>query len=384
MITLEGASGSGKTRLGTEFLQWCSVQNATILQGHAFEGSSTLPFQPLIDALRVRIEQENAPDDLLPDVWLAELSRLLPELRERYPDLVVPHNEDAIIRTQIFEAVARLCHALSRQRVLVLFLDDLHWANPDLLGGIYYLIQRWQQSCSAIMVILSFRPDQENNAATSLTDWSKKLRRLMPSVVHQPLQPFLASDILYLLQSLTATIQEETLFSFALPAETSAEHLDVLAEKLYALTNGHVLYTIETIKSLIEQKAFSSLQKLLHTHEKISDLVQDMLPASIQEHILLCLKQSTPAAQALAMAIAIQGPDASFEQLCGTAKLSENESLAALDELQDLALLRQNTEQDEHPYRYLFTYSKTSEILKATASKTRYQLMLSRTRSAAS
>jgi hypothetical protein len=40
------------------------------------------------------LEQENAPGDLLGDLWLAELSRLLPELRERYPDLVAPSGDE--------------------------------------------------------------------------------------------------------------------------------------------------------------------------------------------------------------------------------------------------------------------------------------------------
>jgi DNA-binding SARP family transcriptional activator len=45
-----------------------------------------LPYQPLVEAVRQRLEQENAPEDLLDDLWLAELSRLVPELRVRYPD----------------------------------------------------------------------------------------------------------------------------------------------------------------------------------------------------------------------------------------------------------------------------------------------------------
>ena len=42
-----------------------------------------MPYGPLIEAIRPRIERERAPDDLLEDVWLSELSRLLPELKER-------------------------------------------------------------------------------------------------------------------------------------------------------------------------------------------------------------------------------------------------------------------------------------------------------------
>jgi hypothetical protein len=49
-----------------------------VLAGHAFELGGRLPSQLLVDALRPRLEAENAPEDLLEDLWLAELSRLLP------------------------------------------------------------------------------------------------------------------------------------------------------------------------------------------------------------------------------------------------------------------------------------------------------------------
>jgi len=42
------------------------------------------------------------------DVWLAELSRLLPELIDRYPDLPPPTSDENLARTRLLEAVARL------------------------------------------------------------------------------------------------------------------------------------------------------------------------------------------------------------------------------------------------------------------------------------
>ena len=96
VVLLEGEVGIGKTRLATEFLAWAEMEGADVLQGQAFETGGHLPYRPVIEALRPRIERENAPDNLLSDTWLAELSRLLPELRDRYPDLPDP------VRGQIY------------------------------------------------------------------------------------------------------------------------------------------------------------------------------------------------------------------------------------------------------------------------------------------
>ena len=88
VVVMSGESGIGKTRLSDEFLKWAGTEGADVLRGRAFETSGQLlPYQPIIDALRERLELENAPEDLLDDAWLAELTRILPELRERYPDL---------------------------------------------------------------------------------------------------------------------------------------------------------------------------------------------------------------------------------------------------------------------------------------------------------
>ncbi len=87
VVLLEGEAGIGKTRLAAAFLNWVRAQGADVLEGRAFQTSQRLSYQPLIEALRTRLEQEPDLRQWLGDPWLAELSRLLPDLRERYPDL---------------------------------------------------------------------------------------------------------------------------------------------------------------------------------------------------------------------------------------------------------------------------------------------------------
>ena len=84
-----GRGWIGKTRSAEEFLHWAKSRGADVLKGGASE-EAVLPYGLLIEAIRLRMERERAPDDLLEDVWLSELSRLLPELKERYPDLPSP------------------------------------------------------------------------------------------------------------------------------------------------------------------------------------------------------------------------------------------------------------------------------------------------------
>src|SRR5438067_456988 len=143
-MLLVGEAGIGKTRLASEFGAWARAQGADVLAGQAFEMGGRLPYQPLVEALGPRLEEENAPEDLLSDLWLAELSRLLPELRVRYPDLSAPTEDELTAKLRLFEAVARLLDALARSGPLVLLLDDLHWMDGASLDLLRYLARYWE------------------------------------------------------------------------------------------------------------------------------------------------------------------------------------------------------------------------------------------------
>src|SRR5437764_5137023 len=154
---LVGAAGNGKTRLASEFVAWARAQGAEVLSGQAFEMGGRLPYQPLVEALRGRLEAENAPEDLLDDVWLAELARLLPELRVRYPDLPAPTEDELSAKGRLFEAVARLVDALARSAPLVLLLDDLQWVDGASLDLLRYLGRHWKGHGSPVLLLCTLR-----------------------------------------------------------------------------------------------------------------------------------------------------------------------------------------------------------------------------------
>jgi predicted ATPase len=136
VVALMGEAGIGKTRLAKEFLGWAGAQGADVLEGAASEGAG-LPYGPLVEAVRPRLERERAPDDLLEDAWLSELSRLLPELKERYPDLPAPASgEGETAKGALFEAIARTVEALASRAPVVLFVEDLQWADATHARGV--------------------------------------------------------------------------------------------------------------------------------------------------------------------------------------------------------------------------------------------------------
>ncbi len=199
VVFLEGEVGIGKTRLATEFLAWAETEGADVLQGQAFETGGHLPYQPVIEALRPRIERENAPDDLFSDLWLAELSRLLPELRDRYPDLPAPLGDKSVARNRLFEAVARLGQALAARATLVLFIDDVQWADAASLDVLHYLARRFAESRTPVLLLFTLRMG-EGEMPPAIAEWRTAMERALPLTHLQP-GPLTTEDVLHLLQA---------------------------------------------------------------------------------------------------------------------------------------------------------------------------------------
>jgi len=237
VIVLQGASGVGKTRLVSEFIG--SIPQVDVIRGRAFEHLDDLPYAAVVGGLRARLEEENSPDDLLSDLWLAELARLLPELRERYPDLPVLH-EDSLGRSRIFEAVSRLGMALARRKPLVLFVDDVQWTDAGTRDLLRYAVRRWAETGTRVLLILTAANDQRPEG--ELEQWLAELKREATTrLLH--LNPLKPQDLTQLV-GILAAIDEENL-------ETVGEFGQWLADR----TGGRPLPVVQTLRGMVEEGA---------------------------------------------------------------------------------------------------------------------------------
>src|SRR6266581_7367375 len=341
VVLLEGEVGIGKTRLATEFLAWAEMEGADVLQGQAFETGGHLPYRPVIEAWRPRIERENAPDDLLSDLWLAELARLLPELCDRYPDLPDPVGDKSVARNRLFEAVVRLGQALAARALLVLFVDDVQWADAASLDVLHYLARRFAESATPALLLLTLRM-AERAMPPGLTEWRTAMERAVP-LTHLQLGPLTAEDILRLLQAFGGKGGKD--------GRRSAD-LERFGQWLFAETEGQPFYLMETLKVLLERGALASSPSeeggwtlgvtATMEHETVR---RGFFPPSVREVIVARLDRLTPNAFAMLVAGAVLGQGTTFERLCQVADLSEEDGLPALDEVLHSGLLYESERQ---------------------------------------
>src|SRR5438309_5505251 len=176
LAVLQGETGIGKTRLASEFLGWAQAQGADVLVGRALQTGRQLPYQPLIDVLRLLLEQGGVPNELGCPVWLAELSRLLPELRERSPDLPVPSTDEELGHYRLFEAIVRLVQTWTARRPLVLVLDDMQWADTATLDLLLYLARSLADQGAPVLLLINLQTGAESFTAAQST-WLMALKR---------------------------------------------------------------------------------------------------------------------------------------------------------------------------------------------------------------
>jgi class 3 adenylate cyclase/tetratricopeptide (TPR) repeat protein len=143
LFTVLGVAGVGKSRLVQEFLSSLDSENeVTILRGRCLPYGEGITLWPVREA--VTQAAEIGPDDP-PERASQKIASLLRENGEDdelVPELVAQLmglTEVAAPSEEIFWATRKLLEALTRNRPLVVILDDIHWAEPTLLDLIEHV-----------------------------------------------------------------------------------------------------------------------------------------------------------------------------------------------------------------------------------------------------
>jgi DNA-binding SARP family transcriptional activator len=372
LVVLRGEAGIGKTRLARKFLSWTRTQGAELLQGSAFESGSHLPFQPLVDALRLRLEHENSLQDLLDDVWLSPLSQLLPELRQHNPStssapLVRPHPETDVNQEQLYEPIVQYMLALAERAPLVLFVDDLQWTDSATLELLQYAIRRWRDSAARVLLLVSLRSEalhpmtqpQQTGGPQGLVQWLMRVARELTPVHIE-------------LESLGERETVQMMLSILAPPDSD------FARWLFDETHGQPFYLMETLKDLLERRVLHPKQRAEGQWTFAVDAEHDLgqavrVPSTVHAVIRSRLNRLSPNAFSLLAGGAVLEQQITFERLCAVSNVTEDLALPALDELISGRLLLE-AEQPGGASTYPFVNDMLRDVVYTEAGDARRRL----------
>ena len=333
---VSGEPGAGKTRLAHEAVVFARLNGALVLQGGCYEYEASSPYLPFVEALR-RWVHDQPTDVLRAQVGpvAAELVKLAPELEARIgpipPSPALGANEE---RLRLFDHVARLVQTLAADHGLLLFIDDLHWADAGSLALLHYLMRNLKDE--RLLVLATYREielDRAHPLAAALVEWERE--RLVTRVRVERFQP---EETAALLASLFGQ------------ASVSPE----FAEVVHRETEGNPFFIEEVVKSLIDQgQIYRSGDGW--DRKEVRDLT---IPQSVKTAIGRRLDRLSPAcADALHTAAAV-GKAFSFEELAASSAAAEDALLDALDEACAAQLL-----QPRGAEGFVFTHDKIREVL---------------------
>jgi len=151
LVLLQGGKGAGKSRLLKEFAQRARAGGARVLSARCSPAASRVPYGAVLPALR-QAARLPGMDRLSPN-HLAQVARLLPEIRDAFPGLPEPEPgpEGWLAASDLFEAVARWLRELTAESGLLVTIDDLHLADAESLELIHFLARSQRDSKGLIM-----------------------------------------------------------------------------------------------------------------------------------------------------------------------------------------------------------------------------------------
>ena len=156
-VVISGEPGIGKSRLATEAEKLARNAGMAVLRGRAVEGSERLPYRPLGEAIQSTLRTRGLPDarDLAP--FRSALGVVVPEWADPAPAPEAP--------TVLPEAVLRLLRVLAAEEGLLLVLEDMHWADEQMVGMLGLLAAR---SRGGLTIVATARPTRTGSSKSSV------------------------------------------------------------------------------------------------------------------------------------------------------------------------------------------------------------------------
>jgi predicted ATPase len=361
VLCVTGEPGLGKTTLVERFLDEMTAGGRSwgLARGRCSERlAGAEAYLPFLDALDGLLQGEGGAAaaqamKLLAPSWYVQLAPLAvndPSLAR-----VLAQAKEASQEQRKRELGAFL-HEVSRQRPLVVFLDDVHWADPSSVDLLAYLGSR----CEAwrLLLVLTYRPSDLLRSGHPFGP--VKLDLQGRGVCREIALPFLSRD----------DFDRYLALAFA-----GHQFPDDFAAVLHARTEGNPLFMVDLLCDLRDRGVIVQDHGSWALVRAVPDLQRE-LPESVRAMIRRKVDQLSSADRHLLMAASVQGPEfdsAVVARLLGRGAADVEERLEVLERVHVMVrLVREHTFPDRTlTLRYGFVHVLYQNALYAALRPTR-------------
>ena len=336
LALISGEPGVGKTRLARELIATARLAGATVLRGGCYEYEATTPYLPLVEALREWVREES-PERLraVVDTSAPEIVHMAPEAEGILgPPSPRPPLTPGEERLRLFDSLARAFQRMAAPNGLLIFLDDLHWADSGTLQLLHYLLRHLRHD--RVLILVGYREvelDRTHPLAEAIVEWNRGRR-----AVRLALGRLSQEESAAMLASL---FQAETV---------SPEFVEAIQRE----TEGNPFFIEEVVKALIESGVVYR-EGGRWERKAIEELA---IPQSVKEAIGRRLNRLDPATLNMLHAAAVIGKTFSFDLLADSLAADEGDLLPALEQATAAQLVT-----PVEGEAFVFTHDKIRETL---------------------
>jgi tetratricopeptide (TPR) repeat protein len=286
-VMLSGEAGVGKTRLAEEFLEGLGTpgMGALVATGRCSEHQAkTEAFAPILESL----------DDLLHGEPSGDVARRMKSTAPGWHAVVAHETEDDRSNQNKQTSPERMrrefvsfLEELSRDRMLVLFLDDVHWADAATCDLLAYASARLNRI--RLLLLMAYRPAAVLTGAHTLTKLKLDLERR--GLCHEIPVSFLTADDVasYILMQFPGHAFPET-----------------LPQIVHQRTEGNALFMAEMLRYLQDQRILADEGGVWICTRPVSE-IRHTIPVGIQSMIRLKVEQVSEDDRMLLLSAAVQG-----------------------------------------------------------------------------
>lgn len=236
---LVGEPGIGKTRMAEELLTYARMKGAQVATGRCYEGEGAPAYWPWIQVIRSTVHDRSA-ETLASEMGSGAgyIAEVVSDVRQALPDVQRPAGSDLeASRFQLFDSVTNFLKNASRSQPMVIFLDDMHWADKPSLLLLDFVSRQLRDT--RILVVCTYRDIELGR--------QHPLAQSLASIIREP------NTRRILLRGLT-----EADLARYIKLTTGSDPEDSLVKAIATETEGNPFFIVETVRLLASEGRLST------------------------------------------------------------------------------------------------------------------------------
>ncbi|KPK66580.1 hypothetical protein AMJ82_11720, partial [candidate division TA06 bacterium SM23_40] len=335
-VLVKGEAGIGKSRLVWELGREAKKAKSRYLVGQCLSGAEGSPYQPILRVIRSYLELKGVKD---PDRLRAFIEEKAPHLAGRMGVIETfllmgeERGPSLISREQLLDTAYELVRVMSRDRPVLLHLEDLHWADPPTLNLLIYLARNIRGE--SVLIVGTYRPEEMTRHLSVALD---KMRR----------------EGLYEEIDLERLDKQQTrgVIDSVFPR---SDFTETFVTSMYGDTEGNPLFILEMLKLLRNEGRISQEDG---GWRLTSDVVRTTIPEKVSDVIMHRLNGLTQEERHFIDVASVEGRSFQSDTLCHCLKFPRIRILRGLQNLEQIHHLIHAKERE-----YQFDHGKIRDVV---------------------